>query len=297
MCVEIPDVRVSEPHVSGNVAVFPLFASLPLILSTHPDYVLGSQALGMGKVTIHEVSENGEVPCLRIDNHGDLPVLFIEGEEVKGGKQNRVLRSSILVASMSSTRIPVVCTELNRWGYSSKEFASGSHCPPSLRYYLKDRSRGQQCRIWATIQQKHRRLGVHSRSENMSDALESRRDAVEDLRKNLPYVEGSAGFAITLAGKVVSMDLFDKPATCKEVYERIVDSLILDALELPGTVRQAEANQISVELYKTRAARWRHVEPVIGLGESYRTRSDEGNLATALVMDNTLVHLSISMQA
>ena len=293
MCVEIPDVRVGEPRVCGSVEVFPLFAGLPLFPCKSPNYVLASDALKTGKLTIQEVSEDGVVPSLLLDSHCELPALLVEGEEVVGGKQNRVLCSSILAAAMSPTRIPVACTELHRWRYSSKQFTSGAHCPPSLRYFLKEGSRSHQHRIWATIQRKHRRLGVRSRSENMSDALVSRHDEVESLRRNLPYADGSAGFAVALAGKVVSVDLFDKSATCKEVYERFVGGLVLDALELPGSGCQADPSDIPVGLYRN--MRWRQVEPVIGLGESYRARGeDDDTLASALVLDGSIVHLSMS---
>jgi hypothetical protein len=41
--------------------------------------------------------------------------------------------------------------------------------------------------------------------------------------------------------------------------------------------------------------RWRQVEPVVGLGEAYHARDiHDDTLATALVEDGTLVHLSMS---
>jgi hypothetical protein len=289
MCIEIPEIRVGEPQMCGNVTAFPLFGEH----SSSLDYVLASEAMAAGTLTVGEVSETGEVPCLLVDNVGDRPVLFVEGEEVRGGKQNRVLAGSILAAGTSRTRIPVACTEAGRWECSPSHLTTGSHCPPSLRLVLKEGHRPDQFRMWTTIQRQHRRLGIRSRTGNMSDAMETRRDAVADLRRNLPYAEGASGIAVALGGKVVGIDIFDKPATCKAVWARIVESLLLDAPEMSDMGCQANGSDVSVQLYMMRNMRWQQADSV-GLGEAYRARED-GMLSTALVAGDTLLHLSVSM--
>ena len=44
-------------------------------------------------MTVEEVSEGGSVPNLFVENKGDIRVLFLEGEQLIGAKQNRVLNS------------------------------------------------------------------------------------------------------------------------------------------------------------------------------------------------------------
>ena len=78
------------------------------------------------------------MPDLLVENQGDVPVLFLEGEELVGAKQNRVLNVSVLIAAPSKTKIPVSCVEQDRWGYKSRKFgSSGSHSSSKLRYFLK----------------------------------------------------------------------------------------------------------------------------------------------------------------
>ena len=74
--------------------MFPLFVERASSL----DYLLSDEAMAAGTLAVSEVSETGEVPFLLVDNGGDQPALFVEGEEVRGGKQNRILASSVLVA-------------------------------------------------------------------------------------------------------------------------------------------------------------------------------------------------------
>ncbi len=290
MCVKIPDVRVGEPQACGGVAVFPLFADHSFSL----DYQLSDEAIVAGTLIVQEVSEIGEVPCLLVDNNGDRPALFVEGEEVRGGKQNRILASSVLVGGRSRTRVPVACVERGRWD-DSRRFTAGSHCPPSLRHLLKEEANGRQSRIWATIRRKHRQLGVHSPTGNMSDALDVRQEAAENLRQGLRCPEDASGIVVAPSGRVVTIDLFDKPATLERLWDRLVQGVVLDAMELQDSKCQAEGNDVAVKLYMLKSVRWKRSGSV-GLGEAYRGRSDGDILATALVAGDTLVHLSASMQ-
>ena len=99
----LPDFRVGEPIQYEALGIFPLF--------TEPtgcvDYLLSDEAIAAGTVTVTEIGEEGSVPNLIVKNTGDARVLFIEGEELRGAKQNRVLNTSVLVAAHSETKIPV----------------------------------------------------------------------------------------------------------------------------------------------------------------------------------------------
>jgi hypothetical protein len=158
---------------------------------------------------------------------------------------------------------------------------------------LKQEANGRQSRIWQTIRRKHRATATRSATENMSDALETRHDAVEDLRRNLPYAEDASGIAVALGGKVVGIDIFDRAAIMAKLWDRLVQGIALDALA--DSNRQASKSDVAVNLYALRNMQWRQVEPVVGLGEAYRGGGDDGMLSTALVMDGTLIHLGVSM--
>ena len=126
MYVNFPEVRVGQPLRYKSLSVFPLFAES----NRNIDYLLADEAIGEKLLTVEEVSEAGSVPDLLVENKGNTRVLFIEGEELIGAKQNRILNTSILVAAKSKARIPVSCVEQGRWRYKSKFFgSSGSYSP------------------------------------------------------------------------------------------------------------------------------------------------------------------------
>jgi hypothetical protein len=151
-----------------------------------------------------------------------------------------------------------------------------------------------QASLWQAIRRKHRATATRSERENLSDTLDTHRSRVEDLRRNLPYVEDSSGIAVAIGGQTVGIDIFDKPATLEKIWDRLVQGIAIDALEICMITRRTSGTDRSVKLYMSRVKRWRQVETV-GLGEAYRAQDDDGTLATALVKDGTLLHLSLSM--
>jgi len=131
----LPEVHVGDPLRHEALSVFPLFGPA----NGRADYLLSDEALAAGAVTVEEVGQTGSVPTLVVTNQADSLVLFLEGEELRGAKQNRVLNTSVLVGARTKTTIPVSCVEQGRWRYTSASFGhSGSHSSSKLRHILKE---------------------------------------------------------------------------------------------------------------------------------------------------------------
>ncbi len=95
----------------NNLMVIPLLAEI----DREPDYLTLDEALAQGEVRVTETSEAGDVPELRFENRSNRAVLLVDGEELVGAKQNRVLNLTILVPGKSTIIIPVSCVEAGRW--------------------------------------------------------------------------------------------------------------------------------------------------------------------------------------
>ena len=108
-----------DKHSQEPVTVLPVFPGR----NGGPVYRTLKEALQQGTLTISEVTDGGSVPELKVINKGDMPVLLLDGEELAGAKQNRVLNTTILLDVNSETTIPVSCTEHGRWSYTSSHFA------------------------------------------------------------------------------------------------------------------------------------------------------------------------------
>jgi hypothetical protein len=58
----------------------------------------------------------------------------VDGEELIGAKQNRIVNATFLIAGQTEITVPVSCVEQGRWAYRSQKFASGEKVmPPSMR--------------------------------------------------------------------------------------------------------------------------------------------------------------------
>ena len=126
----------------------------------------------------------------------------------------------------------------------------------------------------------------------MTDTIRSRPDMVEGLRRRTRYPEGASGIAVVMRGKTVGIDLFDKPETLARLWDRlVVIGLTPDAVDLQGS--DGRESDLSVRLYRLRDVAWNQVATV-GLGEVFNARN---LLASALMVDGVLLHLSMSAPA
>ena len=128
------DIRIGSPASHGSLTVFPLFCGETRLVH----YLLSDEAIQAGTVTVSEVSQQGSVPELVVENKGLCRALFLEGEELVGAKQNRILNTSVLVPAQARMTIPVSCVEHGRWSRTSAFFTPSKYISPyHLRHGLK----------------------------------------------------------------------------------------------------------------------------------------------------------------
>ena len=90
----IDHLHLGKATTFEGLSVFPLFADTLRMA----DYITLDEALEQKQARVLEVSEGGEVPNLLFDNFGDRKVLLVDGDELIGAWQNRVINLTILVA-------------------------------------------------------------------------------------------------------------------------------------------------------------------------------------------------------
>ncbi len=299
MSVTFPEIRVGEPVRHESLSVFPLFAGGESMV----EYLLSDEGIASGNITVEEVSEGGSVPNLLVENKGEIRVLFIEGEQLVGAKQNRVLNTSVLIAAKSKVKIPVSCVEQGRWSYQSRRFgASDSHSSSKLRWFLKmsvsDSLRqtgthmSDQGKIWSEVARQQKSLGTPSRTGAMSDTFENYKQRVAEFQDKVKYVDGASGVAVAIGNQIVAVDMFDKPSTCRKVWNRLLSGFVLDALESKTDAAQAGAAQVKELLGTAQGMSWVKAEPV-GEGEEYRADSVAELHASALTFQASPLHLSL----
>jgi len=99
------NILAAEPLRHGALTVVPLLA--PML--AEPEWLTLAEA--GDRVQVTEIDEAGSVPNLKVANMADRPLLLLDGEELVGAKQNRILNTTVLVAARTETTIPVSCVE------------------------------------------------------------------------------------------------------------------------------------------------------------------------------------------
>ena len=220
-----------------NMAVFPL----RLAGNGGPEYITLGEAMERGVLVVGEVSAGGSVPELMVENRGDVAVLILDGEELAGAKQNRVLNTTILVGPKSATRIPVSCTEHGRWSYVSEVFReSGNVMAPQLRQVNMQRVHsslrsggqfhGDQGAVWDGIARMHEDAQVDSMTGAMRDVFEAKRTVLEDYLKSFGLEGGQKGALVFIGGKAAGLDFVSREAAYGLLHAKLVKSYAMEAM-------------------------------------------------------------------
>jgi hypothetical protein len=295
---QFPLIHVGDPLHHENLTIFPIYSSGPT--PDEVEYLLSDEAVSAGCVTVEEINESGSVPTLLVTNRGDQRVLFLEGEELRGAKQNRVLNTSVLIGARTKTTIPVSCVEQGRWRFRSHQFTpSHNYSSPKLRQHLKQSvslslragqgHRSDQGAVWTEVDRQMLSLNSSSETHAMSDTYETNRDRFQEFRTHLPYAEGATGLAVAIGSTIVALDLFDKPSTCRKIWDRLLSGFVMDALVEHRDKQPPAPAEVNALVQRLEAAAWQE-SPAVGEGREFRTDAGPKTHASALTFATSMLH-------
>ena len=183
-------------------------------------YLVLDDALATGQFRITEVSESGSVPRLLAINDNSSPIFLLDGEELVGAKQNRVLNLSIMLAPKSKTEIPVSCVEAGRWRTESHTFQTALRVQfargraqkmeqVSRSLCLNGEALSDQIAVWDAISAKSARMRVASATGAMAALFESCREDLRDYLDAIPTSDGQIGAVYAIADSLIGIEVFD----------------------------------------------------------------------------------------
>ena len=285
------------------------FANLTMLRLLHhgeqvATYLTLDEAVATGRFRVTEVSEGGHVPELRVRNDLDTAVLLLDGEELVGAKQNRVVNLTILVPAHASLTIPVSCVEAGRWHHVSEAFAGSGRAhfaegrarktqQVSHSLAMGEAAHADQGDVWDRISHRVAVSGAQAPTAAMADVFEARHKDVEDYVGALRPVERQAGAAFAISGRLAGVEWFDAPATLHKLLPKIVSSYALDAAFAPPADAAAAAPQIGPGTVREWVERLSAHQPkahgTVGIGEALRWDAP-GMTAAGLLLDTRLIH-------
>ncbi len=289
---------------------------LPL-LSTSADFeaiTLGS-ARAREAVQVAEMSESGRVPVLKVENRATLPLVLLDGESLVGGKQERVMDGSVVIAPGTCVPVPVLCCEQGRWSYRSRGFRSAdTSLPTSLKRRKLARSQQAlrqrhvdgrlQSMLWSDVAEYSQARQVASPTANLGDVFLADREEIDGYLEAMKPVPDQVGLVSWLHGRLVGAELLGGHELYAESHRRFLHSLAADALAsgpwrggrqedlgYPAEPLLEIGARVGLSFVADTVAMEPIRHPTAGLGTALHFRSLDRR-AAALVCDDRAVHLS-----
>ena len=293
-------IQIGAEQSYKNLAIFP-------VLSDHfmPfDYLTLDEALSKNLIEVVEIDEDGSVPDLKVINKSDRMVLILDGEELVGAKQNRIVNTTILIPAKETVLIPVSCVEEGRWSYDTERFHSEERIMAPMMRAMKTRQvnysvrqsgnfRSDQGAIWNEISAKASRRQAESDSMAMAEIYKKERLAIDDYLENFAMVDSQIGAIFLINGKVVGMDCFGKAETFEKTFKKIVESYALDAIDWYDEKVGSKSSKTKVNNFlKTADDAQVEIHPSVGLGSDCRLDSNKCT-GFALSHEDQVLHLSV----
>jgi hypothetical protein len=309
----LTNLTLGEPVMHGALAVVPLLAdprpgagadpwpysglgSRDTAPWPDPDWVTLADPGVEAQIT--EATGEGSVPTLRVTNDGDRPLLLLDGEELVGARQNRVLDTTVLVAAHSSITIPVSCVEQGRWAYRSRGLKTGGvSLYASLRAAKAaqvtesvrrgERHRSDQVRLWHALAARAARHAPPTETGAMHDVFEHHARTIAEAREALAPRPAQVGSLVFVAGHWLGLDLLASERLFRRAWPRLCAGYAADAL---GRRARPEPRQAPAAVLKEIAQSPAIRVPAIGLGHELRL-TGRTVAGAALVVDDRVAHL------
>ena len=293
-------IQFGEMQSYRSIAAFPIFCPS----RDNPiEYYTLADAMKSDLILITEVNQGGSVPELKLISKSDRPVLILEGEELMGARQNRILITSILVPEKADVIIPVNCTERGRWSYNSPKFKdSGNMSSFNVKRNLKESvtdslfswniHRADQGKTWENIEELHSEAGTFSTSGSraMSDAFAAKMPELDEILTHFPVSPGQRGILFFIENKLAGFDLLSRPDKYQLLHDKICRSYIINGIVSDRPNLPASALKKMCEDFVHIASDLPpHEFKSIGLGTDVRLKG-KNVLGSGLVYSDELIH-------
>jgi len=284
-------LKVGRPKKHGNLTLYPVFADGVAV----PEVGLTlDEAMERGSIEIRELKP-AEVNRVRLVSTAKEPIFVMGGEMLTGAKQDRIMGDDMIVPPGADLTVPVFCVEHGRWVAKSDSFKSAAFVATSE--VRKARAAADQSAVWNQVAAEQERMEAPSESgalrsiqdsEEVQGRMQPYRRALSDFPKDI----GKARGVVACVGdEIVAADLFGSRALFMQLWPRLLDSYVVDAVGRESGGAAPDAVRVRRWLDGVSRAE-REVKKTPGNGTLYQLSGD-GLIGSALIYDGGVVHMEL----
>lgn len=270
-----------------NMAIIPLKTPVNYSL----DLLSLKKGFELGLVEVKEC-ETSTVNTLIVENKSVSPLVLIDGEEIVGGDQNRIVSATTIIAPQSSSKISVNCSEKGRWGFKSNFKQSEYIANYNTRRQKAYASRSHinvQASVWDSIDCLEENIAHASPTQAMSESYDSRKIDHEKFISAFHAVDGQTGVLIIIDGEIKGFELFLNSEIYREYHEKIIRSYLIDS-EIKNTQFAINMDEASLVIENARNSSYDKKETE-GLEDCFEFENEAG-LGLLYTYENEVIHWS-----
>ncbi len=223
----IENLDLKDPVLLGNLMIVPLEGSP------------GDDNLELLHLALEEdkayVKELGTVEKVLVENPSPEDLFVLEGEELLGAQQDRMVISSVVIPASEEVELPVVCIEEGRWAGSEPLFNGGYVAHPRLRSLItlsiKGKGKADQQEVWREVERKLTSLKVPSVTGSLHHSFVYQEGILEDLYGGWTPGENVTGVMAFTPRGFLCCDILANPSLFAGEWPGLSKGYALDALE------------------------------------------------------------------
>lgn len=229
-------MRLSGPYTEDNLAIYLIHTPVP---QDDRSFITLDEGQASKLVEVAEVNEGGTVEKLTIDNKSDQYLFLQTGDRVIGGKQDRIVRETLIVPPHSGKKqLDAFCVEQTRWkaGEQGIKFGNSSNvalAPKEVRAAAAYEM--SQTAVWAevanqrTVRAKNALANGEFKTSSLNEAMDDARAqrisdrAAAALDRIVARYPDAVGVVIAVNGQVEELNVYPNHALLRKQCPRLGD--------------------------------------------------------------------------
>lgn len=281
--MNLKHLSLAERQNYENMTVVPILSDT----NTPFDILDLKEGLKMGLVKIEEC-DNSNIEQVKLKNNSISPLILLDGEEIAGSLQNRIISQTMIIAPKSEIKIPVNCSEKGRNTYKS-EFHYSNYMANSntRRKKVYNKNKLRQNVVWSSIDDLEKDKNTCSKTNALRDSYEKNKYDIDSYLKHFKMENNQIGVICIVENKV-GIEIFNNHSLYEKYDEMLLRSYIIDSFSSKKiNISDKELENILASINEDSFIK----KEAVGLGKYYKISNSYGN-GHILIYENNMVHTS-----